>query len=94
MKCILYTDQMLINSTLLMELVGAENMRQVKKWGIQTLTPFEWLTFTTEELGELAEAISKQQYRNGTVNAVIQEAIQVATLALKIADMYIEEEKA
>ena len=41
----------------------AENERQLAKWGVQDHHPFEWLAYCTEELGELAEAISEWQYR-------------------------------
>ena len=76
----------------LINIVEAENQIQVKKWGVQDRTPFEWLAYTTEELGELSQAISEHHYRRGSANNVVQEAIQVATLALKIAEMYLYEE--
>jgi len=73
----------------LMPLVYHENLRQLEKWGVQTRSPFEWLTYTTEELGELACAISEYHYRGGNSQDVVKEAIQTATLALKIAEMYL-----
>ena len=82
------TDRKLINPQLY-NLVGSENDRQLSKWGTQTHTPFEWLTYTTEELGELANAISEHYYRGGNSQEVVKEAIQTATLALKIAEMYL-----
>ena len=69
-----------------------ENKRQIKKWGIQIHDPFEWLAYTTEELGELSRAISEYVYRGGLVSGVIMEAIHVATLSLKIAEMFLNEE--
>ena len=75
----------------LMSMVEAENQIQVKKWGIQDRTPFEWMTYTTEEVGELARVISEHNYRGGSANNVVKEAIQTATLALKIAEMYLHE---
>jgi len=69
-------------------LVFRENLRQLKKWGVQDHLPAEWLMFTTEELGELAEAIGEWNYRCGSTEAVVKEAIQTATLALKIAEMF------
>lgn len=83
-----YTDRALLNSNWIIKKIQAENMRQISKWRIQTHSAFEWLTYTTEELGELAQAISEHEYRAGTKEAVVKEAIQVATLALKIAEMY------
>lgn len=70
--------------------VKMESKKQIKKWGIQVCTPFEWLTYTTEELGELAKAISEWEYRDGSIEKIIKEAIQVATLSLKIAESYHE----
>jgi len=69
-------------------LVEKENASQVRKWGVQNRTPFEWMTLLTEEVGELARAISKLKFRIGTRREVVDEAIQVATLALKIAEMF------
>ena len=69
-------------------LVCQENHRQIEKWGVQDHDPFEWLGFTLEELGETSEAISEHRFRNGSASDVVKEAIQVATLALKIAEMY------
>jgi NTP pyrophosphatase (non-canonical NTP hydrolase) len=71
-----------------MPMVYRENIKQLEKWGVQTHSPFEWLAYTTEELGELAEAISEFEYRGGLAENVVKEAIQTATLALKIAEMY------
>ena len=85
-----YTDLKLRYLSSLFLKVDAENTRQLDKWGIQTHTAFEWLAYTAEELGELAKAISEHEYRQGIKEQVIKEAIQVATLALKIAEMYEE----
>jgi hypothetical protein len=35
-----------------------------------------------------ADAISEKEYENGTNKKIVKEAIQVATLALKIAEIY------
>ena len=43
----------------------------------------------TEEIGELAQAIAEYEYRQGSRKHVVMEAIQTATLCLKIAEMYI-----
>lgn len=75
------------------KLCNTENNRQIDKWGIQERTPFEWLAYTTEELGELAKAMSEHYYRDGKVEDVIKEAVQTATLVLKIAEMYSEIEE-
>ena len=82
------TDQKLISLNELVSMVSIENGRQLDKWGIQTRTPFEWMTYITEEVGELAKAVSEEYYRDGKLNHIIDEAIQLATLSLKLAEMY------
>lgn len=64
-----------------------ESDRQVKKWGVQTHTLFEWITYTVEELGELAEAVSEYTYRGAPIERIIKEAQEAATLAAKIMSM-------
>lgn len=68
-------------------LLVKEDSDQIAKWGFQELDAFEWLAYTTEELGELSEAISECRYRGGRAEKIVMEAIQTATLALKIAVM-------
>src|SRR3972149_2448386 len=68
--------------------VHEESIRPLKKWGLQTHGSFEWLTYTAEELGSLAKAISEWEYRGGPPEKVVAEAIHVATLSLKIAEMF------
>jgi len=68
--------------------IADENINQIDKWGIQNHSPSEWLMFATEELGELAQAIAEYQYRDGTRDDVVNEAIQTATLCIKIAEMF------
>ncbi len=72
----------------LIALLREENDRQIAKWGIQDRDSFEWLGFALEELGETSDAISEHRWRGGKSDHVIKEAIQVATLCLKIAEMY------
>jgi len=69
-------------------LVYRENHEQLEKWGVQDLDPFQWLAFATEELGELSAAIADWHFREGMPEPVIKEAIQTATLCLKIAEMF------
>lgn len=83
-----YTDLMLKDKRWILTKIYNENTAQYMKWGIQTHSAFEWLTYTVEELGSLAKAIGEHEYRNGSKQKVIDEAIQVATLALKIAEMF------
>lgn len=82
-----YRDRMFINKEWLFDQLDEENLRQLEKWGIQERTIFEWLSYLAEEQGSLAKAINEHHYRGGPVEKVIAEAFQVATLALKIAEM-------
>jgi NTP pyrophosphatase (non-canonical NTP hydrolase) len=72
----------------LKSLILHENLRQLEKWGIQDHSPESWLMFATEELGEMAQAIGEFEYRGGLAEDVVKEAIQTATLCLKIAEMF------
>lgn len=74
----------------LLYMVLQENDRQLEKWGYQTHDPFYWVVFLTEEVGELAAAVADKHWgRDGKTDGdVVEEAIQVATLALKIAEMH------
>ena len=83
-----YTDQCLKDTKWVLDKILKEHVEQIIKWGVQTHTAFEWLTYTAEELGSLAKAISAHEYRSGSKEKVVSEAIQVATLALKIAEMF------
>jgi len=69
------------------DLIQEEHWAQAKKWGVQKRTLFEWMCYLTEEVGELAEAISEQEYRKGTINDIEKEAVQVAALACKIIEI-------
>lgn len=72
----------------LVEELELENQRQVEKWGIQTHTPAEWGLIYTEELGELCKELCRAHFDSSVdVQAIRKEAIQAATLALKIAEM-------
>jgi NTP pyrophosphatase (non-canonical NTP hydrolase) len=82
-----HTDNLLLSIDQLTLDVILENKRQVEKWGVQTHELPAWLMFLTEEVGELAEAIAENEYRDGEPDEIKAEAIQVATLALKIAEI-------
>lgn len=82
-----YTDRCFENLEEMIVWLRCENSSQLSKWGVQTHSAFEWLTYTAEELGELAQAIGDYEYRDGKAKDVKKEAIQLATLALKIAEM-------
>jgi len=84
-----WTDQKLATMDRLLDDIKAENRIQLEKWGIQTRSCFEWICFLTEEVGETAQAISDSFYRGKSKEDIYNEAIQVATLALKIAEIAI-----
>ena len=81
-------DKMLENIGDLTLMVMEENVRQVKKWGVQNHSAFIWMAALSEEVGELAEAMLKHELGGEPSQACVDEAIQVATLALKVAEMY------
>jgi hypothetical protein len=83
-----YTDLMLQDDGWILKKIINEKCNQLNKWGIQMHSAFEWLTYITEELGSLAKAIGEYEYRQGSKEKVVDEAIQVATLALTIAEMF------
>lgn len=85
MKDLCLTDE---NFVKLKSLILYENLAQLEKWGIQDHSPEEWLMYATEELGETAKAIGEFEYRGGLAESVVKEAIQTATLMLKIAEMF------
>ncbi len=64
-----------------------EGDRQIEKWGEQCHDISWWLAFLTEEVGELSEAAAETHFRFAPERNIYDEAIQVATLALKIASM-------
>ena len=86
-------DLGLKNIDTLVNLVKCESQDQIEKWGVQDSHPLEWLAFLSEEFGEISKAINESVYREGSSTAVVSEAIQVATLSLKIAEMYMKETK-
>ena len=74
-------------------LVFRENLRQLDKWGVQDHDPFQWLAFATEELGEMSAAIADWHFRGVPPGNVVSEAIETATLCLKIAEMFLALQK-
>ena len=84
-----WKDQMLLGLPDLIKEVQEENERQIKKWGIQEHDVFAWHTILAEEVGELAQEMLNHKFGKQPPVLVVKEAIQVATLALKIAEMAI-----
>lgn len=76
------------------DMVRDESKRQISKWGIQIRDSLEWLAYAVEEQGELSEAITNFMCGRGLQSQIVNEAIQVATLNLKIAEMFLNYEEA
>lgn len=66
-----------------------ENHKQIKKWGIQKHSAATWMLILSEEHGELAQAILQYHYEGKDIDKIIKEAIQAATVAIKIAEMFL-----
>ena len=83
-------DLKLKNSEWLINEVKIENVRQIVKHGEENVTASEWISYLTEEIGELAQAVNDNKFNDTVITKkhVTYEAIQVATLALKIAEMF------
>ena len=81
-----YGDQMLNFN--FARAVTQEHVNQFNKWGYQEQTLPEWLMFIGEELGEVNEAVAEFMYRGGDPKEIYNEAIQAATLLLKLAEFF------
>lgn len=70
--------------------IADERTRQTVKWGVQDHPPFAWLAILTEEVGELAQAISEEHWRGGPREDVLTEAVQIAAVAQQIVEAIID----
>ena len=87
-----YKDKKLFSLERLIGKIKEENKNQINKWGVQERTAFEWITYAMEELGELACEITEYEYhRKDNRNDIVKEAIQTATLILKIAELFLND---
>ena len=68
-------------------MVYQEDRKQREKWGDQTHSIYKWITILSEEVGELSKAVLEAHHDTAAWKDVVKEAVQVATLALKIAWM-------
>lgn len=82
-----YKDKGLMDVANLEKMVLREHGLQIMKWGVQSHTLFGWYAILAEEVGELATAIINKVYGQDLEKHVVDEAISVATLALKIAEL-------
>ena len=82
-----YLDMGFVNLRFLLASVWKEHRRQLEKWGRQNRILFEWLAYITEELGELSEAISEYEYRDGDKDNIVKEAIQTIVSSFSLPTM-------
>lgn len=71
-----------------LDMVAAEDKRQLEIWGNQARSNHKWLVILGEEFGELCNAILR-----GSLPDTAKEATHVATVALKIAWMARKKQK-
>ncbi|RBP89375.1 MazG-like nucleotide pyrophosphohydrolase family protein [Cytobacillus firmus] len=85
-------DDHLKNNALLA--VEKERFRQNAKWGRQRHSYGDWLKILVEEVGEVAQAMQTGQGwgKGSDANDLYKELIQVAAVAVAIAEQ-IEEER-
>ncbi len=82
-----YDDEVLLSLPSLVEKVVAENTRQIKKWGVQNMPLADWIAVLNEEVGEVSKQYLEATYGADSYEKIADEAIQVATIALKIAEI-------
>ena len=71
-------------------LINEEHAAQTRKWDVQTHTVAEWALILAEEEGELAREMLGLQFGGSHFTGYANlrhEAVQVATVALRIAEM-------
>jgi NTP pyrophosphatase (non-canonical NTP hydrolase) len=72
--------------------IDAEDGNQIRKWGTQTHTAQGWGIIVAEEFGELIHAINDYYFEHPGdplrhLSNIQKEAVQLATLALKVRQM-------
>ncbi len=69
------------------DMIAAEDIRQIEKWGYQEHSLETWYLILAEEIGELAKVILEAKITGGKFKLMEMEATQIATVAIKIARM-------
>jgi len=68
-------------------LIAAERARQDEKWGYPQLNTYsEWAGILAEECGECCAELNELNFGRGNVDAMIEEAVQVAAVAVSIIE--------
>lgn len=83
------TDQQLENLPVLINRVKKCNEAQVS-FGITIDTPEGWSCTVGASYGRMCDSINAAQNDIGTEEAIINTAIETATLSLKMAEMYLK----
>lgn len=65
-----------------------ERQRQDSIFGQQDHTPFKWLSILSEEFGEVAKAINEWHWSKESPQAIIDELIQVAAVAVAAIESF------
>ncbi len=76
--------------------VSKERIRQDSKWGRQRHNYGDWLKILIEEVGEVAQAMQKDNGwgKESDASDLYAELIQVAAVAVEIAEQVLEERMA
>lgn len=63
-----------------------ERMRQIKRFGYQDISHFEFHAILSEEVGEVARALIEHKYNGETLENYRSELVQVAATALQMIE--------
>ncbi|MEK3887473.1 hypothetical protein [Bacillus sp. FSL K6-3431] len=76
-----------------LDAVYDERYLQLKKWGLQRHSYGVWLMILMEEVGEVAQAMQKGKKwsKDSDQDNLYEELIQVAAVAVAIAEQVLEE---
>lgn len=75
------------NFEIVNSLVKREIFKQDMKWDENRIQhPFLWNTILMEEVGEFSEAILHDEFGGRSAGTALEEAIQIAAVAMQIAN--------
>lgn len=72
------------------ELVRAERLRQIEKWGKQEHGSFVWVNILVEEVGEASQAALHDVFGGKAKGTFLTEMIHVAAVAVQIIESLVE----
>ena len=88
MRGVLTDSPLLLNFPKIVNLILEERKKQIEKWGVQSYSREKWLCILMEEIGELSEAILKEQEKES-----IDELVQVIMVGVNILDAMLTENR-